>query len=484
MSIKQIYTLQKQIELRWQEMKDETSFSYSYNVPFSILKPILKRKEKDNNNRLATDFMFWKNLDDTVLDVNQPKFPLLFFNERSKYKFNGDTRAFAIINDIESQKDQLTKDIAAYNERSEPSKQIRDNSDILRILKEKSDKERFATESISQKEPSKENTVVILILCHGVYVVNDNLTIDKIPFPENKLGEIVKKSVFGHPTLTDFDYDTRDPDDITSTRYSMDVIKRKLKDAYESVLADTTSLINPEQQEKRKKVKLRMLKDEEAYCKKYGLVKESCMHVGFEFSHVPFLRKLYKLGRLSSNEAYRRGEIARGIVFMFEDDEGKLIQRNLNRLEDILWLKANGYIKIPERVLNEIEHWGTADRDLSSIMEVKKEREKDNGSDILITQLDTNFLMRVIETFPEKYKFFKIIDNSCGVFRNLRRPLSDEEEATLHQIYDADMKCSYPLESKGGRRRKSKTFTCNKSKKELKSKKERKSKKKRKTNKC
>ena len=101
MSIKQIYILQKQIEEKWQEMKDETSFSYSYNVPFSIL----KRKEKDNNNRLETDFMFWKNLDDTVLDVNQPKFPLLFFNERSKYKFNGDTRAEEIINDIENLKD-------------------------------------------------------------------------------------------------------------------------------------------------------------------------------------------------------------------------------------------------------------------------------------------------------------------------------------------------------------------------------------------
>ena len=474
MSIKQIYILQKQIEEKWQEMKDETSFFY--NVPFSIL----KRKEKDNNNRLETDFMFWKNLDDTVLDVNQPKFPLLFFNERSKYKFNGDTRAEEIINDIENLKDLLTKEIASYNERMERSKQISDNSDILRILKEKSDKERFATESISQKEPSKENTVVILILCHGVYVVNDNLTIDKIPFPENKLGEIVKKSVFGHTTLADYDYTSRYIGDKTSTRYSMDVIKRKLKDAYETVLTDTTSLINPEQEEKRKRVKLKMLKDKEAYCKKYGLVKESCMHVGFEFSHVPFLRKLYELDgptkKVPDIDGFKRSEFAHGIIFMFEDDEGNLIQRNINRLEDIMWLRENGYINIPNVVLNKIEHWGTPDRDLSSIMEVKKEREKDNGSDILITKLDTDFLMRVIETFPEKYNFFKIIDNSCGVFRNLRKKLTDEEEATLHQIYDADMKCRFPLESKGGRRRR-------KSNNKRKTKKQRKSNKKRKTKK-
>jgi hypothetical protein len=468
--IKQIYFLQKEIEEKWKQMQDETEFRY--DVPSSIF----GLKKKENTNRLPKDLTFWETVDDYILDVNQPLFPDFITYNDIRYRFYGYPEAEVMRNEILIKKGQLKVEIDAYNERIEPgSRQIEDKSDIFTILKAKTDKERLTSDRISQKGgPSKENTVVILILCHGAYVVNENSTIDKIQFPENKLGEIVKKSVFGYSTLRDYNYTSRYPGNKTSTRYSKEVIKRKLKDAYESVLKNTTSITNQKQQGERIILQSSMLRDEKAYCKEYGLLKDSCMHVGFEFSHVPFLRKVYELDNpISANPitTERRGEFAHGIMFMFEDDEGKLIQRNLNRLEDFRWLQENGYINIPERVEDLVDYWGTPYRD------IHKSQLYDGDvvfNEILITKLDTELLMSVIGSFPEKYNFFKIVDNSCGNFKNLSRELTAEEEKRVLRRYWDDMQCSNPEYSKGGRRRrKCKTSKGNsKEKRKTKNKKE------------
>jgi hypothetical protein len=452
MSIKQIYILQKQIELEWEEMQKETNFIY--DDPSSML-----QKEKDNKNRLPDDLNFWKKLDDFVLDITKPKFPRTIF---STYKFFGDPDATRMMNEIDTQKGILAKRIDDYNKRNQPG--IQDKNDILRIINENADKETLTSERISQaKAAVKQNTVVILVLCHGAYEVNDNLTIDKIPFPENKLGEIVKKSVFGRSTLSDFDYDSRNPGDGTTTRYPENVIKKKLKDAYETVLTDTTSLINPTQQALRKVITKYMFENKEAYCKAYGLVDDSCIHVGFEFSHIPLLRKIYTLDRLSSKSAYRRAEFSRGIIVMFQNDRGNLVQRNLNRLYDFLWLQEKGYINLPFRVEEVVDYWGTPDRDLDTNQVIYDDTL--DLSQVLIRQIGTDFLMRIIESFPEKYKYFKIVDNSCGVLHNYSKVLTEEEKETVFKRYSADMQCNTPEESKGGRkRRKTKTFKLKKRK--------------------
>jgi hypothetical protein len=485
--IKQIYFLQKEIEEKWKQMQDETIFHYDAPLPiFGMTSSLFERKKKENTNRLPKDLKFWEKVDNFVLDVKKPLFPFFFANNTTTYEFFGEPEAEEMKNDIHALKQELAKEVADYNKRIEPgSRQIQDKNDILLILQEKGKKERFASERISQakeqsKAQSKENTVVILILCHGAYIVNENLTIDKIAFPETKLGEIVKQSVFGKEALSDFDYTSRNPKDRTDTRYSEEVIKEKLKDAYEKVLNDTSSLINRAQQKKRDIRQKYIVSDKQACKKSIGLLKDSCIHVGFEFSHVPLLRKVYGLDDPISadpkNDGFRRGEFAHGIVFMFENDEGNLIQKNLNRYNDFLWLQQNEYINIPFNVRDRVRHWGTIDADLSN-----SQLGGFKSSELLMTRLDTEFLMRIIESFPEKYNFFKIVDSSCGVLRKIGTPLTSAEEDIVLQRYWVDMQCGNPEDSKGGRRkrkRKSKTFKGNKSKKQ-----QRKANKKRKTKK-
>jgi hypothetical protein len=484
MSIHQIIFLQDDIEEKWKIMQEQTKFYYDdRSALFKRRSSIFGLKKKENTNRLPKDLPFWEKVDNYVLDVKRPLFPLYInHNHNDKeitFKFYGSPQAEEMRRDIETQKGLLAEVIADYNERIEPgSKTIQDKNDILE------EKERLRTEKISRaitqvQEKTETNTVLVLVLCHGEYVVNDNLTIDRIPFPENKLGEIVKKSVFGKKTLSDYDFTSRYAGDKTSTRYSEALIKEKLQIAYFDLLSNTNNLTNILQQKNRKVVQQTILQDREAYCKEYGLPEESCTHVGFEFTHVPFLRKLYALDDPFSTDptessGFRRGEFGHGIIIMFQDNN-KIICRNLNRFNDFLWLQQNEYI-FPENLMRIVRHWGTADTDLDRTELAGLKR-----SELLITELDTALLMRVIGSFPEKYKFFKIVDNSCGVLRHLHRDLTPAEEEIVLQKYWADMQCSNPVGSKGGRRRrkrKSKTFKGNKSKKQ-----QRKANKKRKTKK-
>jgi hypothetical protein len=304
---------------------------------------------------------------------------------------------------------------------------------------------------MNQYISTEENTVVIMILCHGAYVVNEDLTIDKIPAPENKLVEIVKRAPFGFSALSDFNYSSRYPADQNSTRYSIEDIREKLVKAYRLALQNITILSNPTQYLSRNQSSREMNKNPEMFCKQAGPFDESCTYVGLEYSHVPFLRKRYHLDSMSS---YRRNELFRGIIFMFKDLNGNLVQYNINRIADLKFLIDQGYIQRTAKLdllmrSGKILMQGKRKRDykkfLLDLLKINADKVLNDGN--LITSLETDFLLEIINCFQDKYTIFKIMDDSCGGFD---KTLTSEQRAAIYQQYGADMKCGAPLYAKGG----------------------------------
>jgi hypothetical protein len=263
-------------------------------------------EEFTNRNREENEIL-WKKVDLYIDDVMIPEFPsflglktgvhFLIMQPETAEKITRFKTA------ITNAKRELKQDIDAYNAVS-PDK-INNAGDIERMLND-------------PIVPTEENTVVILVNCHGGYVVNRDLTtIDKIPAPENKLVEIVKRAPFGFLSFVDFNYSSRYPGDTSSTRYSTEDIKEKLVKAYKKALKNITILSNPAQYRSRNRSSQDMERDLEGTCKIFGPFDESCIHVGLDYSKVPFLRKVYQLDTLTSETAYGREELFRGIIFMF-----------------------------------------------------------------------------------------------------------------------------------------------------------------------
>lgn len=68
--------------------------------------------------------------------------------------------------------------------------------------------------------------------------------------------------------------------------------------------------------------------------------------------------------------------------------------------------------------------------------------------EMLMTEMDTNLLLKIIQSFPEKYEMFKIVDDSCANF--YPKKLTKEEETEVFERYGADMRCTNPKEHRGG----------------------------------
>lgn len=440
--IKDIYRKYQKVLGLWQSMQFNTTFSYKHidsDLTFNI-------RNRDENE------IFWKKVDEDIGDVMNPKFPLRINIDGKLYALLQNQSRF--IEAIETAKSELKQDIDAYNEISTDI--INNAGDIERILHEPI----VATE---------ENTVVILVHCHGAYVVNSDLTIDKIPPPENKLVEIVKRAPFGFSAISDFNYSSRYPLDKRSTRYSIEDIRKKLVKAYRLALQNITILSNPTQYLSRDWIEEDMKLDPEGLSQQCGRFDESCTHVGFEYSHVPFLRKRYHLDHILS---YRRDEFFRGIIFMFKDLNGNLVQYNINRIADLKFLIDQGYIQRTAKLdllmrSGKILMQGKRKRDykkfLLDLLKINADKVLNDGN--LITSLETDFLLEIINCFQEKYTIFKIIDDSCGCFD---KELSAEQRDGIYQQYGADMKCGAPLYAKGGfkktRKRKNKFRTGRKRK--------------------
>jgi len=393
----------------WESMQDNTTFSY---------KNSRSDEEFSNRNREENEIL-WKKVDEDIGDVMKTEFPLVidlktgehFLDMQPAEKIKRFTTA------ITNAKRELKQNIDAYNEIS--TDKINNAGDIERILNDPI----VATE---------ENTVVILVNCHGGYVVNSDLTIAKIPAPENKLVEIVKRAPFGFLALSDFNYSSRFPKGENSTRYSTKVIREKLVAAYKKALKNITILSNPTQYRSRNRSSHDMDQDPEGTCKRFGPFDESCTHVGFEYSQVPFLRKVYQLDDISS---YQREEFFRGIIFMFKDLEGNYVQYNINRKSDLKFLINHGYIQ------------RTGNFDLLMTRTIGYDANGNLNEGNLITHLLTDFLLEIINCFQDKYTIFKIVDDSCGGFD---KALTAAQRDIIYQRYRADMQCSAPLKAKGG----------------------------------
>lgn len=451
--IKQILFQYQLVKEKWQHMKENEEFYYDV-----LGGSLFGRKKKENRSRKETDALFWKKIDDYIDDPTTHRFPnSIKTDDGTTYQFVGKPQATTLSYHIHDDKEILSKNIKAFNRNEKSTKKI--TKDNIENLVQQYNRVQPTTAQVSLKaveSPIEENTVVILILCHGMYGVNSSLTIDTIPAPTNKFIEIVKRAPFGYKSLLDFDYSSRYTDDKTSTRYSVAHIKEKLAEAYTLVLKNVTSISNVEQYTKRKCYIYEKKHNPEWHYTNLGTPQESCIHVGFEYSHLPFLNKKYELDRPPPN-GYQRGEFAHGIVIMFKDAEGKLIQQNLNRLEDFLWLQEAGYINVSDDL---ITHYGTSTRDLDS-------KEGVEPSEILITKLDTEVLLKVIESFPENYKMFKIVDNSCAV---LDASLTEEQKMEVYERYGADMRCTNPEYVRGGlkkRKRQKKTQSTKRYKKKI-----------------
>ena len=432
-TLREIYKRYQDINTLWERIKEEEFYYDIDGGSFFKKKANLNRKEKDR--------LFWKKLDDYIADVMNADFPYSIKNDRSTYNLvftNGRNRLMGFTNELNKQKDVLSKYILAYNQdkdEDEEKEKINDKNDIERLMQE------FFLKTVA----TEENTVIVLILCHGGYVVNYDLTINKIPKPTKKFVEIVKRAPFGYSSLLDFNYSSRYTANKTSTRFSVEQIKEKLVEAYNLVLDNITSISNEAQYTSRAEY-LRLEKENPELCIQMGTPEESCIHVGFDYSHIPVLRKVYSLDPLPP-EGFLRGEFAHGIVVMFKDAEGNLIQRNLNRLEDILWLRNSGYIQLSKDELNNMcagRPLGTTTRDLDEEEDLKSVR-----SELLITEIDTEYLFKIIQSFPEKYSIIKIVDDSCANFIPI---LSKEKALQVFERYGADMICSHPREHQGGRK--------------------------------
>jgi hypothetical protein len=410
----------------WESMQDNITFSY---------KSSRSGEEFSNRNREENEIL-WKKVDEVIDDVMNPEFPSFLglttgvhFLIMQPEKAEKITRFKTAITNA---KRELKQNIDAYNEIS--TDKINNAGDIERMLNDPI----VATE---------ENTVVILVNCHGGYVVNSDITIDKIPAPENKLVEIVKRAPFGFLSFLDFNYSSRYPGNTSSTRYSTEDIKEKLVKAYKKALKNITILSNPAQYRSRNRSSKDMERDLEGTCKIFGPFDESCIHVGLEYSKVPFLRKVYQLDSLTSETAYGREELFRGIIFMFKDLEGNYVQYNINRIPDLKFLIDNGYIqrtaKFDLLLRSGSIYFPSGLTETNSSTEVHKILRYGK----LITSLKTDFLLEIINCFQDKYTIFKIIDDSCGGFD---KKLTAEQRDRIFQQYRVDMQCSNPTGAKGG----------------------------------
>lgn len=429
----------------WESMQDNTTFSYQdprYGETFN------SRNREENE-------MLWRKVDEDIGDVMTTQFPIRITTDTGLHILDiSIEKTLRFTRAITNAKRELKQDIDIYNEIS--NDKINNAGDIERML----DEPIVATE---------ENTVVILVHCHGEYVVNSDLTIDKIPAPENKLVEIVKRAPFGFGAFADFNYSSRYPGNTSSTRYSIEDIRDQLVKAYRLALQNITILSNPTQYLSRNLIEEDMKIDPEGVSKQCGPFDESCTHVGFEYSQVPFLRKRYYLDSMSS---YRRNEFFRGIIFMFKDLNGNYVQYNINKIADLKSLMDQGYIQRTAKLdllmrSGKILMQGKRKRDykkfLLDLLKINPDKVLNDGN--LITSLHSDFLLEIIKCFQEKYTIFKIMDDSCGCFD---KELSAEQRDIIYQQYGADMKCSAPKKSKGGskktRKRKNKFRTGRKRK--------------------
>jgi hypothetical protein len=439
-SIQEIHRKHLEVLGLWRSMQ-YTSFSYRAKT----WKSMFKKTIKDILDR-PRDEAFWRKVDDKIADINSLVFPEEIINDTSLYEFNchGEL-CLRYITAINNAKDELRKAIDAFNEINTDD-QITNTSDIERMM--------------NQYISTEENTVVILILCHGAYVVNEDLTIDKIPAPENKLVEIVKRAPYGFQALTDFNYSSRYPKDKRSTRYSEEDIKQKLEEPYKLVLNNITSVSNPEQYLSRHYTSELMYETPEQSQQKFGFFNETCIHVGFEYSHIPFLKKQYSLDPPPSLGGFQRGEFAHGIVFIFTDLEGNQIQRNINRLQDFKSLINSGYIKPSSKVMAELlKNLGNNEVDFTP-EQIKSKKYNLTDPDNLTTKIETQCLLDIIKSFHKKYTMFKIVDDSCGQFfkrvsdketkKDKETKLTDEEREILLELYGKDMRCGRPSGVKGG----------------------------------
>jgi len=431
----------------WESMQDNITFSYQH----------FKSNEKFNSRNREENEMLWKKVDEDIGDVMNPKFPVNITTETGKYILFEDfaspsydpvekarrRKIFPFTRAITNAKRELKQSIDAYNEIS--TDKINNAGDIERMLND-------------PIVPTEENTVVILVKCHGGYVVNSDLTIDKIPAPENKLVEIVKRAPFGFEAFSDYNYSSRYPGNTSSTRFSTEDIKEKLVKAYKKALKNIIILSNPAQYLSRNLPSHNYYVNPEGVCKTNGSFDDSCTHVGFEHSQVPFLRKVYQLDSLTSETAFRREEFASGIIFMFKDLEGNYVQYNINRIPDLKILIDQGYIQrtakfdllmrsgtivMQGKLGGEFENY-TPKRELLNAFGIDLILRKGK----LITELETDFLLEIINCFQDKYTIFKIMDDSCGGFD---KELTAEQRDIIYQRYRADMQC---LKAKGGFKKK------------------------------
>jgi hypothetical protein len=326
-SIRQIYDLYQNVIKLWNKMKKETHFSYDVDKDRRTILQRFVTKTKSNKHRLRSDEMFWNRLDDNIADVNISDFPDTIVNDRSTYTFEGDPVSFKLKDDISKAKHELVKTIIAFNSDKPVTEQIKYKEDIVRMV--------------------EETTVVIFILCHGYYKVNDDLTINEIPAPQGRDVEIVKTAPFGFEAITDYNYSSRYPEDTKSKRYSSDIIYRKLLNAYTSVLENVSHISSREQYTGRSIYKY--MQSDPSFHSRFGPSEKSSIHVGFEYSELPFLNKSYKLDRLPSKGGFERGEIAHGIIMMFKD-KGRFIVINLNKFNDLEMLEQYKYI-------NKLKMW-------------------------------------------------------------------------------------------------------------------------------
>jgi hypothetical protein len=292
--------------------------------------------------------------------------------------------------------------------------------------------------------------VVVIINCHGAYIVNDDLTIDLIPAPENKRIEIVKTASFGYSSLLDFEFTSRYPDDKMSKRFSEEQIQDKLISAYHAISEDISLFRNKDQYKSRSAyISARSIA---SFPKRFGSEDGMVTHVGIDSKPVPFLRKVYSL-----QDGYLHQEKFFGIILTFKNKDDQIVSFNLNKYLDLKQLEEEGYIHISE------EDWATITANFSIPSIPQGQIPRDFAEQIIhsnpkllgVASMSKELLLRIIESFPTEYGVFKIVDDSCAVFLKAdNRRISAEQSAKVVELYGEDMKSCVPSRFRGGKKTK------------------------------
>lgn len=302
------------------------------------------------------------------------------------------------------------------------TKLLEDESKIMRRteLNRYGDRNSSASRRIIASRKEHTNTVVILISCHGAYKLNDDDSIDEVPFPKNKTVEIVKSAKFGCPALSDFIlrqrlfYYQKEIKKRLPPRFNEDEVRKRLRSYYYNICFNIRNVRSRKTIEERSVYKS-VLEDID---KEYGAEGKG-VFVDKTFSHVPFLQKVYKL------DEYDKDEIGRGVIFMFPYKGQQLATYNLhtaNEFKDLRYL-----LGLKDAANEAYEEQKAMDREY---------------------EITTYDILALIYNFPEEYKHFKILDDSCGGFD---QRLSEERKQKILDRYQEQMISSNPTEFKGGK---------------------------------